>query len=324
MHPLISVIVPIYNVEKYLQKCVESIINQTYKNLEIILVDDGSPDNCPAICDSYAVKDSRIKVIHKVNGGLSDARNAGMKIATGEYISFIDSDDYISNDFINELYSAINSQNSDIAECKIIKVYEDEPLGEINDSCKITSFDCQRSLSKLIDEDGFHQHVWNKLYKSEIALKLLFEKGKLNEDEFWTYQVFGMAKKATVVEKTMYFYLQRKGSIMSESFNLRRLDALEAKAERQKYIEKNFPELATQTKINLFGSCMYSCQAAMKFMSGQEKNQAIKIIKEYVSEYKLSKNELDTLSGKIHFWFAFANVSFVLCCKIRSILGIGF
>ena len=133
MDSLISVIVPIYNVEKYLERCVESIINQTYKNLEIILVDDGSPDNCPQMCDDYAKKDSRIKVVHKKNGGLSDARNAGMKVATGEYVSFIDSDDYISLDFYETLLETIVDNDSDIVECSVVKFYENGKFDEYSD-----------------------------------------------------------------------------------------------------------------------------------------------------------------------------------------------
>lgn len=134
MNPLISVIVPIYNVEKYLARCVDSIVNQTYKNLEIILVDDGSPDRCPKMCDDYAEKDSRIKVVHKKNGGLSDARNAGMAVATGEYISFIDSDDYVSDDFFECLLDVMNKENSDIAECSVVKLYEDGHLEQYTDT----------------------------------------------------------------------------------------------------------------------------------------------------------------------------------------------
>ena len=126
-NPLISVIVPIYNVEEYLNRCVESIVNQTYQKLEIILVDDGSPDNCPRMCDDWAKKDSRIKVIHKENGGLSDARNAGMKITTGEYISFIDSDDYIETCMIEILYEAIKKYDCDIASCRVRIVMDDKP-----------------------------------------------------------------------------------------------------------------------------------------------------------------------------------------------------
>ena len=321
---LISVIVPIYKVEDYLRKCVNSIINQTYKNLEIILVDDGSPDNCPKICDEYARQDSRIKVIHKENGGLSDARNAGMEIATGEYISFIDSDDYISDDFIETLYTTMKTENSDIVECDIVR-FEDGTTPVIEkENCEINSFSTEKGLSLLIAENKFHQHVWNKLYKSEFALKIPFAKGKLNEDEFWTYQIFGQAEKVTKINKSMYFYLQRSGSIMGENFNLRRLDALEAKAERQKYIEEKFPYLKEQAKIDLFGTCIFMCQSAMKFLKGKEKKQAKKIIKKYAIENKLNKSDLIMINGNSRFWFKFANIWFCLCCKIRSITGIGF
>lgn len=324
MEPLISVIVPIYNVEKYLSKCVDSIINQTYKNLEIILVDDGSPDNCPKICDEYAKQDSRIKVINKENGGLSDARNAGMKVATGEYVSFIDSDDYISDDFIETLYTTMKTENSDIVECDIVK-FEDGTTPVIEkENCEINSFSTEKGLSLLIAENKFHQHVWNKLYKSEISLKIPFEKGKLNEDEFWTYQIFGQAEKVTQINKSMYFYLQRSGSIMGEGFNLRRLDALEAKAERQNYIEANFPNLEKQAKTDLFATCIFMCQSAMKFLKGKEKKQAKNVIKKYVDKNRLDKEDLTLISEKSRMWFKFANKCFYLCCKIRSITGVGF
>lgn len=324
MEEKISVIVPIYKVENYLAKCVDSIINQTYKNLEIILVDDGSPDKCPQMCDEYAKNDSRIKVIHKENGGLSDARNAGMKIATGKYISFIDSDDWVSADFFKVLYDTMIDSESDIVECDVLKVDEEKPDLSVNDFKEVKVFDKQTGLSMLISEKEFHQHVWNKLYKAEVALSVPFERGKLNEDEFWTYQIFGQAKKVAKVSKSLYFYLQRTGSIMAESYSLRRLDALEAKAQRQKYIEKYFPQLKAQAKIDMFSSCVFACQASMKFMKKQDKVKAKKIIKEYAKNYKLSKEELKTLTGKIYLWLSFANMFFVLCCKIRSIIGVGF
>lgn len=324
MNPLISVIVPIYKVENYLNKCVDSIINQTYKNLEIILVDDGSPDTCPQICDEYTKQDSRIKVIHKENGGLSDARNAGMKIANGEYVAFIDSDDYISCDFIETLYNAMKAENSDIVECDVVRFEDGTTPSVINDNFEINSFSTEKGLSLLISDNKFHQHVWNKLYKSVLALKIPFAKGKLNEDEFWTYQVFGQAERVTKINKSMYFYLQRSSSIMGNTFSVSRLDALEAKAERKKYIEKNFPMLHAQAKIDLFNTCIFMCQSVMKFMSGTEKKQAKKIIKKYYRGNKLSKDELDLIKGKNKFWFSFANKSFLLCCKIKSIIGVGF
>lgn len=324
MYPLISIIVPIYKVEAYLDKCVDSIVNQTYSNLEIILVDDGSPDNCPKMCDEWAKKDERIRVIHKPNGGLSDARNAGMAVATGECVAFIDSDDYISNDFICKLYEAMSQENSDIAECEVVKFTENE-TPKVNETDFISkTFDNEKAISMLINETEFHQHVWNKLYKSDIALSVAFEKGKLNEDEFWTYQVFGKANRVTKINCPMYFYLQRGSSIMGASYNIRRLDALEAKAQRQKYIEEKFPDLASQAKVNLFGSCIFACQSIMKFMSGNEKKKAKEIVLKYAKENKLSKEDLNLLRGNSRRWFSFANSCFYLCCKIRSILGVGF
>ncbi|MDD5831769.1 MAG: glycosyltransferase, partial [Lachnospira sp.] len=279
MNPLISVIVPIYNVEKYLARCVDSIVNQTYKNLEIILVDDGSPDRCPQMCDDYAKKDSRIKVVHKKNGGLSDARNAGIAVATGEYISFIDSDDYVSDDFFECLLDVMNKENSDIAECSVVKFYEDNRFDEFSDDLSVKTYDTQDAMSALIAENPFHQHVWNKLYKTELVKDIPYAVGKLNEDEFWTYRVFGRANKVARINKTMYYYFQRSSSIMGVGYNIRRLDALEGKANRQKYIENNFPDLSTQAKIDLYGSCMFAYQSVLKFMSGADKKKALELIR---------------------------------------------
>lgn len=324
MNPLISVIVPIYNVEKYLARCVDSMVNQTYKNLEIILVDDGSPDCCPQMCDDYAEKDSRIKVVHKKNGGLSDARNAGMAVATGEYISFIDSDDYVSDDFFECLLDVMNKENSDIAECSVVKLYEDNRFDEFSDDLSVKTYDTQDAMSALIAENPFHQHVWNKLYKTELVKDIPYAVGKLNEDEFWTYQVFGIANKVSKLNKTMYYYFQRNSSIMGVGYNIRRLDALEGKANRQKYIENNFPELSTQAKIDLYGSCMFAYQSVLKFMSGADKKKALELIRKYRKMYNLSFDEIKLADKSARKYFYLANCNFGFCCKFRAISGIGF
>lgn len=324
MNSLISVIIPIYNVEKYLARCVDSIVNQTYKNLEIILVDDGSPDRCPQMCDDYAEKDSRIKVVHKKNGGLSDARNAGMAVATGEYISFIDSDDYVSDDFFECLLDVMNKENSDIAECSVVKFYEDNRFDEFSDDLSVKTYDTQDAMSALIAENPFHQHVWNKLYKTELVKDIPYAVGKLNEDEFWTYQVFGRANKVSKLNKTMYYYFQRNSSIMGVGYNIRRLDALEGKANRQKYIENNFPDLSTQAKIDLYGSCMFAYQSVLKFMSGADKEKALSIIKKYKNNCNLSFDEIKLADKSARKYFYLAKCNFGFCCKFRAISGIGF
>lgn len=324
MNPLISVIVPIYNVEKYLARCVDSIVNQTYKNLEIILVNDGSPDLCPQMCDDYAEKDSRIKVVHKKNGGLSDARNAGMAVAKGEYISFIDSDDYVSDDFFECLLDVMNKENSDIAECSVVKLYEDNRFDEFSDDLSVKTYDTQDAMSALIAENPFHQHVWNKLYKTELVRDIPYAVGKLNEDEFWTYQVFGRANKVSKLNKTMYYYFQRNSSIMGVGYNIRRLDALEGKANRQKYIENNFPELSTQAKIDLYGSCMFAYQSVLKFLSGADKKKSLSIIKKYKNNCNLSFDEIKLADKSTRKYFYLAKCNFGFCCKFRAISGIGF
>ena len=321
---VVSVIVPVYKVENVLHYCIDSILNQTYKDFELILVDDGSPDRCPKICDDYAEKDSRIKVVHKKNGGLSDARNAGMAVATGKYISFIDSDDYVSDDFFECLLDVMNKENSDIAECSVVKFYEDNRFDEISDDLSVKTYDTQDAMSALIAENPFHQHVWNKLYKTELVKDIPYAVGKLNEDEFWTYQVFGRANKVSKLNKTMYYYFQRNSSIMGVGYNIRRLDALEGKANRQKYIENNFPDLSTQAKIDLYGSCMFAYQSVLKFMSGADKKKALELIRKYRKMYNLSFDEIKLADKSARKYFYLAKCNFGFCCKFRAISGIGF
>ena len=276
------------------------------------------------MCDDYAEKDSRIKVVHKKNGGLSDARNAGMAVATGEYISFIDSDDYVSDDFFECLLDVMNKENSDIAECSVVKLYEDNRFDEFSDDLSVKTYDTHDAMSALIAENPFYQHVWNKLYKTELVKDIPYAVGKLNEDEFWTYQVFGRANKVARLNKTMYYYFQRSSSIMGVGYNIRRLDALEGKANRQKYIENNFPELSTQAKIDLYGSCMFAYQSVLKFMSGADKKKALELIRKYRKMYNLSFDEIKLADKSARKYFYLAKCNFGFCCKFRAISGIGF
>ena len=322
--PLISVIVPIYNVEDYLDRCVKSIVNQTYNYLEIILVDDGSPDNCPQLCDDWVKKDNRIKVIHKENGGLSDARNAGMKIAAGKYIGFIDSDDFVAQDFFETLLSVMQKENSDIVECGVVKFYEDGSFEEHSDDLAVVTFETESALSGLIAENPFHQHVWNKLYKTQLVNDIPYAVGKLNEDEFWTYQVFGRAQKVSKINKTMYYYFQRSSSIMGEGYNIRRLDALEGKVARQEYIEEYYPELSLCAKLNLYESMIFACQCTMKYLSGADKRKALSIIRLYLKSFHLSMKEVLSTNSPMKTYFIMSKVNFMMCCRVRNLFEIGF
>lgn len=218
MTPFVSIIVPIYKVEPYLRRCLDSIVNQTYTNLEIILVDDGSPDGCPAICDEYAAKDNRIVVIHKENGGLSDARNAGLDICKGEYVYFVDSDDWIENNAIETLCNILVTHNAEIVIGNYITTNETGAFSSQEQTTHIDEF----SLYALLKchQPGhplFTQVVaaWNKLIKRDIAQKWYFPKGAICEDHYTTYKYFFSASKIVLTNSHTYYYRTREGSIVS-------------------------------------------------------------------------------------------------------------
>lgn len=252
---LISVIVPVYNVEKYLNKCVESIVNQTYKNLEIILVDDGSTDSSGTICDQWAKKDNRIRIIHKENGGLSDARNKGLSVANGDYIGFVDSDDWIDLDFYKTLIINCKRYNADLAACKVIKEFDDHEETFICD-CTKELFSPEEAIETLLNGKVFLAVVWNKLYKRTLFTDVEFPVGKIHEDEFITYKVLGSAKRLVFNKSTYYYYRQREGSIMS-TISYNNTDVLEAYYQRCIYIKEHFPNLYCKSKIGLINPSYY-------------------------------------------------------------------
>jgi glycosyltransferase involved in cell wall biosynthesis len=232
MEDKISVIVPIYKVEKYLNRCVDSIINQTYRNLEIILVDDGSPDNSGRISDEYARTDSRVRVIHKSNGGLSDARNAGIEIATGEYIGFVDSDDFIHPEMFRDLHEQIQKHDADIAQCSFRPVTDDtfiDPGGAGNEKV-ISNLDALRLIYTQYKVD--YIVAWDKLYRKHLFNSIRFPVSKIHEDEFTTYKLFYLSGKIVVIDKKYYYYYQSPNSIIRSGFNLKKLHYTEAMEER--------------------------------------------------------------------------------------------
>jgi glycosyltransferase involved in cell wall biosynthesis len=208
----ISVIVPVYKVEKYLDKCIESIINQTYSNLEIILVDDGSPDNCPKICDNWAKKDNRIKVIHKKNGGLSEARNYGLNEASGNYVGFVDSDDIISQDMYEKMFKLLNDTKADISVCKFKRFKENEVLKFNNNDDDINFYTKDKALESLL-VDKLTSHICNKLFKIELFENIEFPIGYKYEDIRTTYKIFEKANLVVETREELYGYLIRNDSI---------------------------------------------------------------------------------------------------------------
>lgn len=250
MLPLISVIVPVYKVEQYLNRCIESIVKQTYKNLEIILVDDGSPDNCPNMCDNWAEKDSRIKVIHKRNGGLSSARNAAMNVITGDYVGFVDSDDYLEHSFYNTLLNELVSADADIVD--VGYKYVDTNYNHIKTTLyppKIIEKDML--ISNFITGTEFDAAVWNKLYKRNVIGGIRFDESvKIGEDVIFNYSVLKNANRICVMNIALYNYLFRNDSI-SHTVNVPYLTRY--------FMYRNIFEAEKDNKYN-YHNCLYKFQ----------------------------------------------------------------
>lgn len=242
MDSLISVIVPVFKVERFLSNCVESIRNQTYKNIEIILVDDGSPDRCPGICDAYAERDIRIKVIHKKNGGLSDARNAGIDVAKGEYFCFVDSDDYIQPTMLEHLMTAVEYTGARLAIANLKAV--DENGGRIffveQSPIQRGFYTAQELLPKLYQGLGWYYIVvWNKLYHCSLFEQIRFPVGKIHEDEYVVAQIMWKAQDIACIDSEEYIYTyQRKGGIMTSRQIQSQCDWLEALYQRFEFCKK--------------------------------------------------------------------------------------
>ena len=250
---LISVIVPVYKVEPYLRKCIDSIINQTYKNLEIILVDDGSPDNCGKICDEYAEKDSRIVVIHKENGGLSDARNAGIDTAKGEYLTFIDSDDWITENYIKYLYDLLNKYTADISGCNYTVVRDDGIyVKDKNSFFEDRFYQKGKNFNELFSIMLYEENVYNsscsKLYRKTLFSNIRFPGNKIYEDTRTTPKLLHKCNKIIFGYERHYFYFMREQSITNEIFSLRNYERIEAAEEFCQFINENYSGLEKALK----------------------------------------------------------------------------
>lgn len=242
---LVSVIVPVYKVEKYLRDCINSLLNQTYKNLEIILIDDESPDNCPLICDEFAAMDMRVSVIHQQNGGAGKARNTGLSRATGKYICFVDSDDLVDKDYVLKLVQAIEQTNADIAVCSYYNLYKNrkEKKG-YNGGFQVMT---QCDFLLLFLNDWTCSLIWNKIFKREVIGKIRFVEGHKIDDEFFTYQVVIRANKIALFNDPLYEYRMRASSVMNSSnqYNNQAIlkDRLEYIIQRYHDVSKTYPEI---------------------------------------------------------------------------------
>jgi glycosyltransferase involved in cell wall biosynthesis len=289
--PLISVIIPIYNVERYLNACIDSVVNQTYSNLEIILIDDGSPDNCPEICDEYAKHDSRIKVIHQKNGGLSAARNAGIDFAHGEFLTFIDSDDFVVRNYVELLYKGIVEFDADISIASFYTFTKENVLAisysELSFT-EVTREECFKRYGAIkADLSMPFISTCNKLYKRDLFSSVRFPIGKLYEDAFSTYKLLDNAKKIVFTSTYLYFYRLNPQSILGQSFKEKHLEMIEAFCSGMNYFyQKGENEIAEMFRPPLLMREIY-CWWGVKCML---KNK--KMAEDVLNDYRKNSRKL--------------------------------
>lgn len=252
----ISVIVPVFNVEKYIKKCVDSIVSQTFSNIEIILVDDGSTDNSGIMCDEYAKIDSRIKVIHKKNGGLSSARNAGINIATGQYFGFIDSDDYIDKDMFELLHRNIIKEKADLSICGIYQCYEGKKPSINKPWYRI--LESEEAIRIAFEGKIFSVNAVNKLYKRELFENLRYPEGKTTEDAFVIVDILSECKKIVATAEQKYYYFHREGSITTIKSAANCFDCIEAYRRNKNLIDKNYPKISDVAMSSYCWSYFYA------------------------------------------------------------------
>jgi glycosyltransferase involved in cell wall biosynthesis len=246
---LVSVIIPVYNVEKYLSNCLDSVISQTYNNLEIIVIDDGSTDNSGRICDEYAKKDKRIKVIHKKNGGLSDARNTGLNLHTGHYITFIDSDDWVDNNYIEEQINTAIKTNSDIVATSHSIHYKNRIINLANN--EVSTITPKEALKRILYSRDLDISSWAKLYKDTLFKTIRFPKNRLYEDSATTYKLIDLSNHITIKSISTYNYRMNNNSITRNSFNANKFDLIKSTKDMTDYVTEHYPDLRKAAKRRL-------------------------------------------------------------------------
>lgn len=285
----VSIIVPVYNVELYIDKCLESLINQSMKDIEIILIDDGSTDNSGKICDSYAIKDKKVKVIHKNNRGLSNSRNCGLDIAKGEYISFVDSDDFIHPQMIEILYKTIISNNGDIVICDFQRIYENNNIKfkQYKTEQNIKIYNNIEALNELYSKNVVKFVIaWNKLYKRELFINLRYREKKFHEDEFIIHELLYRSNKVIDIPLQLYFYLQRQDSIMGAKFSVKRLDGLDAYRERIHFFQEKHEKELLKKAVFRYSKEFFQYYYKLKYEVSNNKKYLRKIKKDYNHIYK--------------------------------------
>lgn len=303
---LVTVIVPIYKVELYIKKCVDSILQQTYKNLEIILVDDGSPDKCPIICDHYARLDARVKVIHKENGGQAEARNFGLRIASGDYIYFVDGDDYLELDALAILVNVAQKEKADIVIADIKFVDSSNQI--LYGGKKQYPFDRDRVFTasqSAYEFAGLDWGPWNKLYTADLHKMIEFPNGKIHEDEAIMFELFKNSNKCVYVNRQLYNYLKRKDSTTTREYTFKKMDWFIVWLKNLSYVQLNFPTCENKVIKKLSMISIYNLNNLLR-MKNSNNDKFIKFILDYFNENlnKILKSRLINIKTKIRILIA--------------------
>ena len=324
MPPKISIIVPVYKAEAYLEACVESILAQTFKDYELWLVDDGSPDRSGELCEGLKSRDARIHVLHKANGGASDARNVGMSKATGEYIGFVDSDDVIEPMMYEILLREMEGKEADVAECLLDKYNESGAFKSYSGEHYNTYiYNTEEALLELILERRVHQTPVNKLYRANVAKGHMFKVGTICEDEYWTYRVVGDARRTVSIDAILYHYYQSEESVMRQSYSPKRLACIPAFEERMKFMAEHYPALYPIANKSYLHACFFHYQTICRNSDIDSDGELRKGLHSRFMDGDW-KSLLSLESPKQRLWYRMFMAYPQLTCKLRNLLKIGF
>ncbi|HJE45711.1 glycosyltransferase [Levilactobacillus namurensis] len=283
MDPKVSIIIPVYNVRKYLKKSVESVCNQTYKNLDILLVDDGSTDGCSEICDSFARKDSRVRVIHKMNSGISDTRNVGLRNVLGNYLVFVDSDDSIKTVMVERMMNVLVSNSADMVACENDFIYSDR-VDSPKTSGKIIQQNTDEALKILLEDRKFRSRTWGRVYKTSLWDGISFPYGKTYEDVSTVYKVYLNAKRIVLLDESLYEYNQRENSIVHKKAYTSLFDLLDARVDRRNVLGEIKPMLLPELNASVMSAVLdiYRRSVLSKNrLTSDERNEMKNILEKY-------------------------------------------
>lgn len=303
----ISIVIPVYKVEKYLDQCLDSIINQTYKNLEIILVDDGSPDNCPQICDEWAKKDGRIVVLHKNNEGVSRAVMDGIKISTGKYLSFLDSDDYVESEFLEKLYTALLQEKADISVCNYTEVYEDKKIEKRQIKEKTVIIKNENIDNCAMALSGWNNVIlppcrWNKLFKRELilnSLKYVSPEISMGEDTNMTFYAMSMSDKIALIPECLHYYRQIPTSLSK----IKRNNWVHyKKLLKQLIIINNEEKLNLKSHIYKWLVSYYINECVCYVVKNCNKKQIKEFLNDEDLQYFVNTMPIDNFKKRVYYW----------------------